>query len=236
MPVGFGFVSFDFDLTVTRQHTWIECGIHTPLSEGDSRLGLIAFQDGALLIRLINALCGRGLAVCFNSRQYASTIFFSLKALPGGHKLIADFHGSRFFIFGRESLQVSKAEALVNAFGADVGGLHFDDDSGESRGFAGNHHFCRMTEGTGFSLEGSSSLIRGLVDIPLHFSGLLTADIALSYNSLRAPPVRYPALAAGAARWRSGSGASPLAFVNELRTSLMLTETDPVAKRRGIVF
>ncbi|CAH1648614.1 hypothetical protein [Chelatococcus asaccharovorans] len=236
MPVGFGFVSFDFDLTVTRQHTWIDCGIHTPLAEGDARLGLITFQDGSLLIRLINALCGQGLAVCINSRQYASTIFFSLKALPGGEKLIADFHGSRFFVFGRESLQVSKAQVLASAFGADVGGLHFDDDSKEGRGFVGNHRFCQMAAGTGFSLGISSSLLSGLVDIPLHFSGLMTPDIPLSYNSLNPPPLQYPALTAGAARWRHSSGVSLVTLVNELRTSLMLTETDPVAKRRGIVF
>ena len=236
MPVGFGFVSFDFDLTVTRQHTWIDCGIHAPLAEGDARLGLIAFQDGSLLIRLISALCERVLAACINSRQYASTIFFSLKSLPGGDKLIGDFHGSRFFIFGRESLHVSKAHVLANAFGPDVGGLHFDDDSGESRGFSGNHHFCQMAKGTGFSLEGSSGLIRGLADIPLHFSGQLTADIAPSFNSLSPPPVQYPALAGGAARWRRNSGASLVTLLNELRTSLKLTETDPAAKRHGIVF
>ncbi|CAH1663821.1 MULTISPECIES: hypothetical protein [unclassified Chelatococcus] len=236
MQGGFGFVSFDFDLTVTKQHTWIACGIHTPLSEGDSRLGLIRFQDGSLLIRLINALCSKGVAVCINSRQYGSTIFFSLKTLRGGHKLIADFHGSRFFIFGRESLQVSKAQALTDAFGADVGGLHFDDDSGESGGFAGNHHFCQMEEGTGFSLESSSSLMRGLSEIPLHFSELLTIDVAPSHASLRPPPVKYPSLGSGAARWKTNPVASLSAFVNELRTSLMLSEEDPAAKRRDIVF
>lgn len=236
MSADFGFISFDFDLTLTKQHTWNVCGLSSPLSEGDSQLGRIQYQDGALLIRLIRHLCSAGFIAAITSRQFGSTIFYSLKGLPGGQQMLTEFHGSRFFIFGRESLRMSKAQTLTDAFGANVGGLHFDDDIRENSGLSGNHHFCPMEEGKAFSLDCSSGLSRGLADIPFHFSGLLAADIDASYASLCPPPVKYPALAFGPASWKKSTSLSLTAFVADLRTALMLSEENPVTKRRGIVF
>ncbi|MBS7696053.1 MULTISPECIES: hypothetical protein [unclassified Chelatococcus] len=224
MPDGLGFVSFDFDLTVTRLHTWTDCGIDAPLLEGDPRLGLVAFQNGPLLIGLVRALCGNGLAVCITSRQYAQTIFHSLKANPGGDTLIADFHGSRFFIFGRESVGISKARTLADAFGTNVGGLHFDDDPQERQGLFENHHFCLMEAGTSFSLDNTGGLMRGLGAIPRLFAGLLTVDLDPRYTSVDLPLGKYPALARGPAPWRERRSLSPQDLVAHLNMSLMSLE------------
>ena len=204
------YFSFDFDLTVTTQHTWNELRLADKKPETVARaaeVNLIKYTDAQLLADLIEFLCGTyRMIFCFCTMQFREILEVGLKANPILAPVYERYVGTRLFIIDRTEIgtlhENNKALALSRTFrvtNRKHGGAHMDDTLKHESTFAAqNIDIIHMAPGTGFTKQLDSSLSTALRYIQSRFSNIArpqnypTPSESLYANTSRPGASRVP--------------------------------------------
>ena len=178
------YFSFDYDLTVTKKHTWDDLKLANKKPETVARaaeVNLIQYTDAQLLADLIEFVCGTyRMVFCFCTMQYREILEAGLKANPILYPVYEKYVGTRLFIIDRAEIgthhRSNKALALSSTFKVSNpkhGGVHMDDTMKHESDFAAkNIDIIPMTPGTGFSKQLDSSFNTALTYIEGRFSNI----------------------------------------------------------------
>ena len=175
------FFSFDFDLTVTKNHTWEDLKL-TDEKPGTvaraAQADFIQFADAQLLANLIDFVCKKRMIFCFCTMQYRGILEAGLRTHPILAPVFATYVGKQLFIIDRTEVHRmhggNKAKALsgiLNRRKSTYSGIHLDDTMRHEADFeAMNIELVKMTPGTGFSRTLGSSLDSAIDIIENKFS------------------------------------------------------------------
>ncbi|MPW30821.1 hypothetical protein F9L16_17690 [Agarivorans sp. B2Z047] len=175
-------MSFDFDLTLTKEHTYNELGLKDEKESTVAKAGsgCVNLIDSRLLADLIAFICGKNrMLFAITTMQSGYIVQAAIKCDPRLAPVFELYIGSRLFIIDRKAVQRhgNKANALEALFGVRENangihsGVHFDDCRNDEPKFEiKNMGFCHMVPRCGFGTSMTSSLCRGIARLPRAFN------------------------------------------------------------------
>ncbi len=185
------YFSFNFDLTVTSNHTWTDLRLTNENPATLTRAanpGLIKYIDAELLAGLIEFICSRNMIFCFCTMQFRGILESGLQAHQSLSPAYQAYVGRTLFIIDRSELLFysgNKASALSDKFKlahSNYGAVHLDDTNENAETFLQkNIESIEMDPSKGFSRELESSLDRAITLMQSKFT---------NYGR----PQRFPAL------------------------------------------
>lgn len=176
MRKAIGWISFDYDLTMTSCHTWNELKATKKDEASRQKAATATLINPMLFARLIEFFCSRKMIFCITTLQHSQNVLAGMRAHYKIGEALDKYMGTFFFIIDREEIKMhgnKKTVALHKRFGSSekFSGMHFDDDDREKAAFdAYNIHFQSMTPRAGFQSSKASTLCKGINMIPVYFS------------------------------------------------------------------